>query len=269
MATTRTRQRKLERDRYERKLVRQAQHRRRKRQIQAGIGAFGTLAVLAAGTLWLGGVLDPDPREEAAQGDECTWLPRDASEQGRVDVGMPPENPPTTGQQRFTVDLDAGDVAAGQVDVAMDVGADPCAAASTAHLAEEGFYDGTTCHELADGALRCGDPSGTGAGGPAYAFFGQNIPLAPEENTPDEPLYPAGTVALADTAGENGSQFLIFYEDYAPESPVFPVLGTVTGGLDVVEAIGEAGTAEDGSTPTTEVTIASLTVSDGAAPPVQ
>lgn len=270
MATSKTRQRKLERDRHERKLVRQAQHRRRKRQIESGFGAFATLAVLAVGTLWLGGVFDADePRDEVAQADECTWLPREASEPGRQDVGTPPENPPTSGLQQLTVALDAGEVASGEVDVAMDVAGDPCAAASTAHLAEAGFYDGTTCHALADGALRCGDPSGTGSGGPAYAFYGQNIPLAPGEESPAEPLYPAGTVALADTEGENGSQFLIFYEDYAPDAPVFPVLGEVTGGLDVVEAVGEAGTADDGTAPATDVTVETATVADAAAPPEQ
>ena len=82
----------------------------------------------------------------------------------------------------------------------------------------------------------------------------------------DGPLYPAGTVAFGDAAGENGSQFLIFYEDYDPEAPVFPIIGTVTSGLDVVEAIGAAGTAEDSTAPAAAVKLTSLTVSDASQP---
>lgn len=163
MASSRTRQRKLARERYERKLVRLAQQQRRRRQINAGIGAFVALVLIVVGSLWLAGVFDKKPEPaEFTQPDLCTWLPRGGDDPNRVDVGTPPANPPTSGQQRITIELDAGDTAAGTVEVLMDVSEDPCGAASLAHLAEQGFYDGTTCHELADGALRCGDPSGTG-----------------------------------------------------------------------------------------------------------
>lgn len=262
MASSRTRQRKLERDRYERKLVRLAQKQRRRRQINAGIGAFVALALIVVGTLWLTGVFDDKPEPaDFSQPDLCTWLPRGTDDPNRVDVGTPPANPPTSGQHRITVELDAGDTAAGTVEVQMDVAEDPCGAASLVHLAEQGFYDGTTCHELADGALRCGDPSGTGLGGPTYAFWADNIPV-PGLDGQEGPLYPAGTVAFGDAAGENGSQFLIFYEDYDPEAPVFPIIGTVTSGLDVVEAIGAAGTAEESTAPAAEVKLTSFTVSD-------
>lgn len=273
MASTKTRQRRLERQRYERKLVRMAQQQRRKRQIQAGFGAFLALLLIGGGVAWLAGVFEPDP-PEAAQPDLCPWLPRDpADHPDKQDVGTPPGNPPTAGAKTITVDLDAGDVAAGQVEIAMDVANDPCGAASIEHLAAQGFYNETTCHELveAEGALRCGDPSGTGLGGPTYAFWGENLPLPPSEEEREgeaEPpvLYPAGTVAFGDAAGENGSQFLIFYEDYAPENPVYPVIGTVTSGLDVVEAIAEAGVEQDTTAPAEEVWIRTFTVADASAP---
>lgn len=271
MASTRTRQRKLERDRYERKLVRQAQQQRRKRQIQAGVGAFLALALIGVGTAWLAGVFDRDPSEPAAQSDLCTWLPRDPADPNRVDVGTPPANPPAAGERRIAMELDGGDAGAGQVEVTMDAAADPCGAANIEHLAAQGFYDGTQCHEITDGALRCGDPSGTGLGGPSYAFFGENLPApAPQDAEADaEPLYPAGTVAFGDVSGENGSQFLIFFEDFAPDAPLFPVIGTVTGGLDVVEAIGEAGVAEGTTAPAQEVALRSLTVTDAGEAPIQ
>lgn len=268
MASSRTRQRKLERDRYERKLARMARKQRRKRQLQAGIGAFLALVVIAAGTAWLTGFFDSDENEPLSQPDLCTWLPRDPTDPNRVDVGTPPDNPPTRGQHQLTIDLAAGQAGSGTVEVRVDAADDPCGAASIRHLAEQGFYDGTSCHEIADGALRCGDPSGTGLGGPGYAFFAENIPLPPEGDG-GPPLYPAGTVAYGDSAGENGSQFLIFFEDYNPDAPVFPVLGTVSAGLELVEAIGQAGVAEDSTTPAEPVTIESLTVADAPAAPTR
>jgi peptidyl-prolyl cis-trans isomerase B (cyclophilin B) len=255
-------------------MVRRAQQHRRRRRIQAGIGAFLAVAVLAVGTAWLMGAFDPAPVEPEAV-DRCQW--QDLPDPERVDVGTPPANPPTTGVRTVTVDLDAGGAGTGQVEIEASVDAEPCGVASLEHLASSGFYDGTVCHELtAEGALRCGDPSGTGEGGPTYSFYGQNFPYptadvaptegaeteAPEETEP-EVLYPAGTVALADTLGANSSQFLIFYQDYAPESPVWPIVGTVTGGLDLIEAIGAAGVdGEAPAPPVEEVRIESLTVAD-------
>jgi peptidyl-prolyl cis-trans isomerase B (cyclophilin B) len=274
VASTRNRQRKLERQRYERKLVRLAQKQRRKRQLQAGVGAFVALALIVLGAAWLAGVFESEP-EPLADPPLCSWLPRDpADHPDRIDVGTPPEDPPTSGARTMAIELDAGDSGSGRVEVRMDVTADPCTAASMEHLAAQGFFDDTVCHELAEGALRCGDPGGTGEGGPSYAFWGTNLPAAPqpeEGGSESEPavLYPAGTVALGDAAGENGSQFLIFYEDYAPENPVYPLVGTVTAGLDVVEAIGEAGVEEGTTTPVEEVRIETLTVTDAAEAPVR
>ncbi|QSB16936.1 peptidylprolyl isomerase [Natronosporangium hydrolyticum] len=270
MASSKSRQRKLERDRYERKLVRQAQQQRRKRQIQAGVGAFLALALIGVGSAWLAGVFDRDESEPSAQPDLCTWLPRDADDPNRVDVGTPPDNPPTSGQHVLSIDLAAGDTG-GQVEVAVDAADDPCGTASLIHLSEQGFYDETVCHEITDGALRCGDPSATGLGGPSYAFWGENMPLPPVDADPEaaeaEPLYPAGTVAFGDVSGENGSQFLIFFEDFHADAPLFPVIGAVADGQDVVEEIGAAGVAEGTTTPAEEVTVRSLTVRDAGTAP--
>jgi peptidyl-prolyl cis-trans isomerase B (cyclophilin B) len=151
-----------------------------------------------------------------------------------------------------------------------------------AFLAGKGFYDNTTCHEItADGALRCGDPSGTGQGGPTYSFYGENVPAPAPTPAPSAsgapaspPAYPAGTVALyPNPPGSNGSQFLIFFKDFAPAEPTYPIIGTVTAGLDVVDKIGKIETVDDGNgakvKPKTDVVIQSLTVgeaADGATP---
>jgi peptidyl-prolyl cis-trans isomerase B (cyclophilin B) len=269
VATTRSRQRKLARDRYERQMVRRAQHQRLRRQIQAGVGAFVVLALVVAGAAWLGGwfTSDPDP-EQAAGPDRCLWQPLDATAlPERFDVGMPDANPPESGTRTMTASLAAG-TGDGVVEVTIDVAADPCAAASMEFLATQGFFDGTECHEITDGAaLRCGDPGGSGVGGPTYAFFGANLPGnlgdAPPTNGDGTPVaYPRGTVALADDTGYNSSQFLIFFEDYATDQPFWPIIGQVTAGLDVVGAIGAAGTAEDSSAPAAPVTLRAVTVTD-------
>jgi len=272
VASTRTRQRKLARDRYERQLVRRAQRQRRRRQIQAGIGAFVLVALVVLGTVWvLGGFESEPPTEPVADPDRCQWFPQQAGEQ-RLDVGTPPVNPPTEGTRTVTMDVDAGAAGKGQIAFEVQVGSDPCAVASLEHLASQGFYNGTTCHELTATALRCGDPRGTGFGGPAYSFIsGDNIPPVPSppagEDGHPPVVYPAGTVAFGDPSGVGGSQFLLFFDDHRSEDPLWSIIGEVTEGMDLLEAIGAAGTLEGGTAPADAVIVMSLTVTDPAAPP--
>src|SRR5690606_8040971 len=114
---------------------------------------------------------------------------------------------------------------------------------SLVHLAGAGFFDGTTCHRLTtSGTLRvlqCGDPEGTGSGGPGDEFGLENV---------DGATYEAGTVAMArrpDEPDANGSQFFLVYDD-SELAPEYTVFGRITEGLDVLTGIAEAGT-EDGS----------------------
>lgn len=291
MASSKSRQRKLERERYERKLVRRAEQQRRRRRIQAGVGMVVTLAVLTTGTAWLMGAFEsPPPGPEAI--DRCTWLPQD--DPGRVDVGLPAENPPEEGTLVATLELEAGEAGSGEVAFEMSRADEPCGAASMEHLAAAGFYDGLTCHEItAEGALRCGSPDGGNDGGPAYSFYAENWPIEPpgEEGATPDPTgspegespsaeespaaddgptvwYPAGTVALADVVGASGSQLLFFYKDSTVENPTWPVLGTVTEGLDLLAEIGAAGSEEElPGPPVDQVEIGSLTVAEpGGAP---
>lgn len=274
MASTRSRQRKLARDRYQRQMVRRADKQRRRRQVNAAIGAFMTLAVVVVGTVWLLGGFDPDDSAANADAGQCDWLPQEPGPE-RIETGTPPENPPTSGDRMVTLALDAGDTGSGEVRMSADAGTAPCAVASLEHLAGQGFYDDTTCHELSSGALHCGDPSGTGIGGPTYSFWaGGNIPEVPAspsassgtgDGTSDdaaEPAYPAGTVAFGDASGGGGSQFMIFYQDHHTQNPLWSVIGEVDGGMDLVESIGEAGTDESSNAPVEEVRVQSLSVDD-------
>ena len=87
----------------------------------------------------------------------------------------------------------------------------PCTVASFVSLAQADYFDGTPCHRITTGrprsVLQCGDPSGTGAGGPGYTDPRRDL-------RPTLKDYPRGTVAMAN-AGPNtgGSQFFIVYGD--------------------------------------------------------
>ena len=141
----------------------------------------------------------------------------------------------------------------------------PQAVASTVDLVTTGFYDDVSCHRLTtDGffVLQCGDPDGTGGGGPDYSY-------GPIENAPADDVYPAGTIAMARQGGNAysmGSQFFIVYEETtipADAAGGYTVLGKITGGLDELKAnITDAGTkdgASDGA-PKIPTTITAITV---------
>ena len=88
-------------------------------------------------------------------------------------------------------------------------------------LAEQGYFDATQCHRLTTEGifvLQCGDPTGTGTGGPGYSF---------DDELSGEETYPAGTLAMANAGpNTNGSQFFIVYDD-TQLPPAYAVFGTV------------------------------------------
>ena len=140
----------------------------------------------------------------------------------------------------------------------------PQAVANFVSLAQENYFENLNCHRLVTSGifvLQCGDPSGDGTGGPGYNW-------GPIENAPVADLYEEGVLAMARRGGDDysmGSQFFIVYaESTIPSDAVggYTVFGKITGGLDSVKAIAEAGTASgasDGS-PSEEVRISAVSV---------
>jgi peptidyl-prolyl cis-trans isomerase B (cyclophilin B) len=138
----------------------------------------------------------------------------------------------------------------------------PQSVASFVHLAREGFFAGTPCHRLTTEGifvLQCGDPTGTGTGGPGYEW-------GPVENAPAQDLYPAGTLAMARQGGKadsQGSQFFLVYEDSTIPSDAaggYSVFGRVTEGLEIVQQIADGGLAADGVAPARAISIEEVTV---------
>ncbi|OBB10512.1 cyclophilin [Mycolicibacterium setense] len=157
----------------------------------------------------------------------------------------------------------------GSIGLQLANGKAPCTVNNFASLASQGFFDGTRCHRLTTGdlaALQCGDPSGSGAGGPGYRFpneYPTNQYRLSDPAVKQPVVYPRGTVAMANSGpGTNGSQFFLVYED-SLLPPTYTVFGTVDKtGLTTLDAIADGGVADgsDDGKPATPVTITSASV---------
>jgi peptidyl-prolyl cis-trans isomerase A (cyclophilin A) len=95
------------------------------------------------------------------------------------------------------------------------------------------YFDGLTFHRvIADFMIQGGDPSGTGAGGPGYAFA--------DEIHPDLKHTRAGTLSMANAGpATNGSQFFITHKDTPWLDGRHTVFGYVVTGQEVVNAIAQ------------------------------
>ena len=120
----------------------------------------------------------------------------------------------------------------GDLTATLDADTTPCTVGSFVSLAEQGYFDGTSCHRLTTQGiyvLQCGDPTGTGTGGPGYSFADE---LSGKEK------YPAGTLAMANAGpNTNGSQFFITHGPQPHLDGRHSVFGKVRAGQDVVNAI--------------------------------
>jgi peptidyl-prolyl cis-trans isomerase B (cyclophilin B) len=123
----------------------------------------------------------------------------------------------------------------GVITVRMLTNQAPCTTFSFRFLASKGYYNQTHCHRLTTQGiyvLQCGDPTGTGAGGPGYSFNDENLAGA---------TYPAGTVAMANAGpNTNGSQFFFVWKN-TTLPPLYTPFGTVIGGMNVLQRIAAAG----------------------------
>lgn len=150
----------------------------------------------------------------------------------------------------------------GEITFLVDADLSPIAVGNFVALAECGFYNNVIFHRIAymqDGTpfvIQGGDPTGTGMGDPGYKI--QDEPVIGE--------YRRGVLAMARSAAPNsqGSQFFIVLDDGAagPLESVrtYAILGEVTAGLDVVDAIAAVERDQE-DRPVVPVTILSTTVS--------
>ena len=289
MASSKDRERKLARAKIERQQARRAERVRRQRAVQARIAGGLVLLLLFVGISWSLNWYGIFEHTKAVDASGCTWSSVNSSTMTKT--GNPPIlKTKTTGTRDMTIGLNDSTVT-----VQLDATNAPCSTESFTYLAGKHFFDNTKCHRLVDQddyILQCGDPSGTGSGGPSYQYADENLPVDfkpvsspsaspsasastnPQESDETAVIYPAGTVAMANSGPDtNGSQFFIVYKD-SPYNPDFTVIGKVTAGLDAITAIAKGGvqpsqdgTAQVDGAPKTTATIKTLTVTNPAATP--
>jgi peptidyl-prolyl cis-trans isomerase B (cyclophilin B) len=192
------------------------------------------------------------PKGSADPADVSCEYPADSQSPAAKKVDPPPAKPTVGGKVEATMDTSAG---AFGLTLAADTA--PCTVNSFISLAEQGYFDGTTCHRLTTQGilvLQCGDPTASGSGGPGYSFA--------DELTGNE-TYPTGTLAMANAGPDtNGSQFFIVYGD-TPLPPSYTVFGTVDDAtVAAIEKVAQDGTdnsnGEGDGAPNTPVDISSV-----------
>jgi peptidyl-prolyl cis-trans isomerase B (cyclophilin B) len=172
-----------------------------------------------------------------------------------------------TAKYTMTIKTNCGDVV-----IAMDASKTPHTVNSFNFLASQGYFNDTYCHRLTTSGiyvLQCGDPTATattgGSGGPGYTIPDENLTALGTAASGGTVTYPAGEVAMANTGQANtgGSQFFLVYQD-SPLAPTYTPFGTITSGLNILQAIAKAGSnnsngSGDGN-PMQKVQIQSVTV---------
>lgn len=133
----------------------------------------------------------------------------------------------------------------------------PKATTNFVTLAEKGFYTNIIFHRVISGfMIQGGDPTGTGSGGPGYAFADELNPTTDSAKAG----YVRGTVAMANAGpNTNGSQFFIMHKD-TPLPHNYTIFGKVIQGIEVVDAIAATKTGA-GDRPLEDVVIKKVTIS--------
>ena len=249
MAGKKERQRKLARERYARQMARRAQRTHKVRIRAIATGGVCALAAVGVGAYFLAGTgggksasasasasATPTPSASASPtaaavaepAHHCTYT---TSGTAARKVSVPPPSPNYTATYQATIVTNRGSIVINLLNSKAT-----CTVNSFVHLAEQKYFSNTKCHRLTTTGifvLQCGDPTGTGTGGPGYAFASENLTGA---------TYPAGTVAMANTGqpDSNGSQFFLVYKS-SPLPPSYTPFGTITQGLPILNAIAKAG----------------------------
>jgi peptidyl-prolyl cis-trans isomerase B (cyclophilin B) len=168
-----------------------------------------------------------------------------------VPLPRDPRHTPSRGTVTVTLFTNVG-----LIPLTLDRAQAPCTVQSFLHLVRHGFYNRTVCHRLTTyptlKVLQCGDPSGTGEGGPGYRYKDElptNLPPAPTDPTGERKVYARGVLAMANAGpNTNGSQFFLVFADSALR-PNYTIFGGVRPlglrTLDRIAAGGVAPTPED------------------------
>ena len=152
----------------------------------------------------------------------------------------------TTNKGAYTIDLNAG--------------AAPVTVNNFVVLARYHYFDNTICHRVIPAfAVQCGDPTGTGSGGPGYSFA---------DELPATGSYKVGSIAMANSGKDtNGSQFFIITGDNGVALAAnYSLFGQVTDGLDTtvksLDALGNPDQAANGVPPLEQIIVQSVIITE-------
>jgi peptidyl-prolyl cis-trans isomerase B (cyclophilin B) len=275
VAGKKERQRRLARERYERNLSRRVAHQERARRI-TGI----TLACLLVAGLGVGGFFlfgggpahhpaaaapsrpastpsaSPSPSAAVPVAEPAHTCAYNVTGTASRKVGLPPKHPDFRAHYQAIIRTNRGNIVINLLNSKAT-----CAVNSFVSLASQKFYNKTSCHRLVTSGifvLQCGDPTGTGSGGPGYQFSDENLAGA---------KYPAGTLAMANSGpNTNGSQFFLVYKNTPGLQPNYTPFGTIVSGLKIVQNVAKAGSDNafaaqgGGGHPKEKVVIKSVTI---------
>jgi peptidyl-prolyl cis-trans isomerase B (cyclophilin B) len=250
VAGKKERQRKLARERHLRQQTRRARRARRAQFWSAisvagivivglGVGGYflfkpgGTNAAATSATATPSPTATATPTPTAsAVAEPATHCTYTSNPPAARSVGTPPATPASTATYQATITTNRGDVV---IDLLNSKAT--CTVNSFVYLAAKNYFSNTKCHRLTTSGslfvLQCGDPAGTGSGGPGYKFADENLAGA---------TYPEGTVAMANSgANTNGSQFFLVYKN-STLSPGYTPFGKVVSGLGIIQNVAKAGT---------------------------
>jgi len=276
VAGKKERQRKLAREHYQRQQTRRIQRTQRWRRIGIIVAACCAVIALAAGgyvALAGGGnktaaatstpnpttsatptptpTASPTPTLAAEPASHCTYTSKGNAARK---VGVPPAKPAfKAAKYQAKIKTNRGAIVLDLLNHQAT-----CTVNSFIYLANKNYFSNTSCHRLTTNGiyvLQCGDPTGTGRGGPGYQFADENLTGA---------KYTEGTVAMANSGpGTNGSQFFLVYRN-STLPPSYTPFGKIVSGLGIIQNVAKAGTDNtngngDGH-PKEKVTIESVTI---------
>lgn len=160
--------------------------------------------------------------------------PVEKDEEAPAQKTADPDDPYATGIHHARIEVEGY----GTIEVTLNANVAPITVANFCHLAEDGFYDGLTFHRVVPGfMIQGGDPSGDGTGGSDQTITGEFSSNGIENSIP----HTRGTISMARASDFNSasSQFFIMQETTSSLDGEYAAFGTVTSGMEVVDAICE------------------------------